>query len=210
MKTIITVTICVVLLVAGCANYDPNPEATKIQTEWNMLLRETSELQPIVKDWMEHHTQFLASLTDDQLEAYSEWRSASAADEATTLIKLRKLRDVLSEDELQTLLALVEESAYGWYPKLQELVNRQQRLEKQWEVARQNARYSEWRQTQNQRMWQQYYQQQQLQQSLSGIENAIRNQNSGITVIPYSPATNPYIYFRDGLMQGLGLPPPPP
>jgi len=187
MRTITIITIMAVSFVSGCADYSPNPEATRIRTEWDIMLQETSELQPVVEDWLERHSQFLASLTNEQLRAYDEWCSETGT-EAAKLLKTRKLRSLMSDSEWQILTALAEESAYGWGPKAQNLVDRQQSLERQWEEAKQNARYeyqqSQLRQAQNQRMLQQYYQQQRLQQSLSGIENAIRNQNSGITVIP--------------------------
>lgn len=177
-KAIMFIVVVFLCVFAGCGDYN-NPEATRIRAEWDVMLQETLELQPIIEDWTERHNQFLAGLTDEQLEAYDEYRSTSRsqiASEAAKIITLRRFASLLSEDEWQTFQALAEESGFGWYPKAQELVNRQQSLEKQWEEAKQNARY-EYQQSQLRRSQiLQYYQHYQQQQSLSGIENAIRNQ----------------------------------
>ena len=144
--------------------------------EWDLMTQETNELLPTLEDWQERHSQFLAGLTNEQLEAYDKYCSTPSENEAASIITLRKLRDVLSEDERQTLRVLAQEKAFDWGPKAQELVNHQQSLEKQWEEAKQNARYK-YQQTQLRRSQiLQYYQHYQQQQSLRGIENAIRYQ----------------------------------
>jgi len=176
MKTLIIIIIMAGFFVSGCGGYE-NPEITRIQTEWDTTVQGINELSPVVDDWTERHTQFLFGLTADKLEVYAEFSKPGT--EIEMILRAKRVRDILSEDERQALKVLVDEQII-WGPKLQYLIDQQQRLRKQFESLRQNVYYeSQRRRARSQIMLQQYYQhyqQQQLQQSLIGIENAIRNQ----------------------------------
>ena len=105
MRKMICILLVFSVLFAGCAGHSTS-ETARIQAEWDLMTQETNELLPTLEDWQERHSQFLAGLTNEQLEAYDKYCSTPSENEAASIITLRKLQDVLSEDESQTLRVL--------------------------------------------------------------------------------------------------------
>jgi len=185
MKTIITVTICIGLLAAGCASYDPNPEATKLRLAYDSLMQRARNLTDAIDDCQRRELEFLMGLTDEQLKVYQQLISAMPTGTGSDVVawavsSARELQNVLSEEQSYTLGMLFGEKA-ELQKEAQDIINAEKELQRQGETLRQIAlidyQQSQWRRTQNQKMWQDYYQQQQMQQSLIGIQNAITNLN---------------------------------
>lgn len=226
MKKIV---ISLLLFLAGCASYEAqtNPilqvgdaERARLQSEYNQLVWQAEQLQNDANDHTKRKIEFLTSLNDEQLRAYQNVEQAMHIDdnrgtnEAEILIGARNLKRLLSDEQFQVYANLLKEET-----KLEErnrdIQKKNQSLKDQMETNAQvtmnlylyQKQQEAIRQQQNQQAWQNYYNQQRLQKSLGGIENAIRNQQgNGIYLL--QPPPNPWKDFIDGYMQGAGLPPP--
>jgi hypothetical protein len=218
---------------AGCAPYQSsfqtnpiiqvgNAERARLQGEYNLLVQQARQLQNDANDHTNRKIEFLTSLNDEQLKAYQNAERAMqigndnpGTNESELLIAARNLKQLLSDEQFQEYANLLQEEI-KLEERSQDIQQKYQTYKEQWERNTQvtmnlylyQKQQEAIRQQQNQQAWQNYYNQQRLQQSLGGIQNAIMNQQGNVIYLP--PRPNPWQGFMEGFMQGAGMPPPQP
>ncbi len=221
MKTIITVTICIGLLVAGCAPYQSplNPALQALTEQKQALDFEAERLKGSLwynneeqKRLTEKLQEFMASLNNEQRESFEELYLQNQRGEITEITLAQRIEKVLSTEEYAEFNELLNlhnklvvesnelitqaQTLQNRYTDLQ----RRQRLVLQIYLAQEEASRRHWQQLQHLQQQQQTYryQQQQLYElgeinrNLQDLWIQQQNQQGGIQIIPAPRPVPPY------------------
>lgn len=177
------VILVVLALTASCAPYEPynsnyTSSASTLRSENDILIQDAYKLASDFEDWQKREFSFLAELTEEQLKLYSIFVSSISiqknVNQAEAVLNFRNLQNSLSEEQCNRVSELLIENA-KITQRAQNIVSQEQTLQKQWQTGKEIAQHKYQQSQRYLNMMQQFNQQQRMDQSLHGIENAIIN-----------------------------------